>query len=212
MATARGKFITLEGGEGVGKSTQLEVIREHLERAGIPLLMTREPGGTPFAEQLRELLLAPREEEVAVDCELLLMFAARAQHLVQAIRPALDAGTWVVSDRFTDATFAYQGGGRGIDMQRIADLERWVLDGFGPDVTFLLDAPVEIGLERMRERGDLDRFEEEQAEFFARVRQVYLDRARAEPARWRLIDAAQPLETVSADLRAALDELLEAAR
>lgn len=211
MAFRRGKFITLEGGEGVGKSTQLQVIREHLEQAGVPLLMTREPGGTPFAEQVRELLLAPRQEKVASDSELLLMFAARAQHVAHAIQPALSAGTWVVSDRFTDATYAYQGGGRGVDMQRIAELETWVQGEFRPDATFLLDAPVEVGLERMRERGNLDRFEQEKADFFERVRQVYLERAAAEPDRWHVIDAAQPLESVSADLRAELDRLLEVA-
>ncbi|MDX1443664.1 MAG: dTMP kinase [Gammaproteobacteria bacterium] len=206
---SRGLFITLEGGEGVGKSTQLEVIRDHLEAAGIPLLMTREPGGTPFAESIRELLLAPRQEKVASDTELLLMFAARAQHLETAIKPALAAGTWVVCDRFTDATYAYQGGGRGVAMERIAELEQWVQGDSRPDITLLLDAPVEIGLERMRERGNLDRFEQEKADFFERVRQVYLDRANAEPDRWCVIDAAQPLESVSGDLRRVLDDLLE---
>ena len=206
----RGLFITLEGGEGVGKSTQLEVLRDHLEAADIPLLMTREPGGTPFAESIRELLLAPRQEKVASDAELLLMFAARAQHIANTVRPALEQGTWVVCDRFTDATYAYQGGGRGVDMQRIAELEQWVQGDFRPDITLLLDAPVEVGLERMRERGNLDRFEQEKAEFFERVRQVYLDRANAEPDRWRVIDAAQPLDKVSGDLRAELDRLLEA--
>lgn len=208
-AAQRGKFITLEGGEGVGKSTQLDVVERYLRETGVPFLMTREPGGTPFAEHIRELLLAPRRELVASDCELLLMFAARAQHMAQAILPALEAGTWVVCDRFTDATYAYQGGGRGVDTARIGELERWVQGDFRPDVTLLLDAPVDVGLDRMRERGSLDRFEQEQVDFFERVRSVYLERATADPLRWRVIDASQPLEEVSAAIRSELDILLK---
>lgn len=204
-----GVFITLEGGEGVGKSTQLTVVREHLMQSGRDVLVTREPGGTPFAEAIRELLLAPREEAVSGQAELLLMFAARAAHLEQRIRPALARGQWVVCDRFTDATYAYQGGGRGLPQEEIAVLERLVQGDFRPHATILLDAPVEIGLARMQERGAPDRFEREQAAFFERVRGVYLARAAAEPERFIVIDASRPVEEVSAAVRGALDALLE---
>lgn len=204
-----GVFITLEGGEGVGKSTQLTVVREHLMQSGRDVLVTREPGGTPFAEAIRDLLLAPREEAVSGQAELLLMFAARAAHLEQRIRPALARGQWVVCDRFTDATYAYQGGGRGLPQEEIAVLE-WLVQGdFRPHATILLDAPVEIGLARMQERGAPDRFEREQAAFFERVRGVYLARAAAEPERFIVIDASRPVEEVSAAVRGALDALLE---
>lgn len=204
-----GVFITLEGGEGVGKSTQLTVVREHLMQSGRDVLVTREPGGTPFAEAIRDLLLAPREEAVSGQAELLLMFAARAAHLEQRIRPALARGQWVVCDRFTDATYAYQGGGRGLPQEEIAALERLVQGDFRPHATILLDAPVEIGLARMQERGAPDRFEREQAAFFERVRGVYLARAAAEPERFIVIDASRPVEEVSAAVRGALDALLE---
>jgi len=204
-----GVFITLEGGEGVGKSTQLTVVREHLMQSGRDVLVTREPGGTPFAEAIRDLLLAPREEAVSGQAELLLMFAARAAHLEQRIRPALARGQWVVCDRFTDATYAYQGGGRGLPQEEIAVLERLVQGDFRPHATILLDAPVEIGLARMQERGAPDRFEREQAAFFERVRGVYLARAAAEPERFIVIDASRPVEEVSAAVRGALDALLE---
>lgn len=206
----KGCFITLEGGEGVGKSTQLAVMREHLERAGKPVVMTREPGGTPFAEEVRKLLLAPRDEKVCPDAELLLMFAARAAHLDELVRPAREAGKWVICDRFTDATYAYQGGGRGLPSERIATLEQFVQGDFRPDATLLLDAPIEIGLARASERDDQpDRFERESARFFSRVRQVYLERAAAEPDRFIVIDANRPLDAVSASVRVALDRLLE---
>ncbi len=205
----RGCFITLEGGEGAGKSTQLDVIRDHLAAAGKPPLMTREPGGTPFAEEIRELLLAPRDEVVSDDTELLLMFAARAQHLQAIIHPALEQGRWVVSDRFTDASYAYQGGGRGLDNQRIAILETFVQKDFRPDLTLLLDLPVETGLQRMQQRGAPDRFEREQLEFFERVRAAYLERAAKEPGRWCVIDASRDIDAVAADIRNALDTLLE---
>lgn len=204
----RGCFITLEGGEGVGKSTQMDRLRDHLEDSGRTVLLTREPGGTPFAEQLRELLLAPREEAVASDSELLLMFAARAQHLHRVIMPALERGEWVVCDRFTDATYAYQGGGRGVDGNRIEELERWVHGDFQPDLTLLLDAPVEVGLQRMQARGGADRFEQERAEFFQRVRDAYLQRAQRFPGRFRVIDAGESIDAVSTAIRAAVDGLL----
>lgn len=205
-----GVFITVEGGEGVGKSTQLAHIRDFLSAAGRQVLMTREPGGTPFAEIVRELLLAPRSEKVAADAELLLMFAARASHLEDRIRPALAAGSWVVCDRFTDATYAYQGGGRGISPERIRVLERFVQRDFCPDATLLLDAPIEIGLERAQGRaGAPDRFEREDAAFFQRVRDAYLEMVRSEPARFHVIDAAQPLEMVRKDIESVLVKLIE---
>lgn len=206
----RGVFITVEGVEGVGKSTQLAHIREYLERAGKRVVMTREPGGTPFAEAVRELLLAPRDETVASDAELLLMFAARAAHLAERIRPALARGEWVVCDRFTDATYAYQGGGRGVSPERIRVLEEFVQRELRPDVTLLLDAPVHVGLARARERnGAADRFEQEDVAFFERVRKVYLDRVAAEPERFAVIDATQALERVRADVEDALAHVLE---
>lgn len=205
-----GVFITLEGVEGVGKSTQLERIQRHLSDAGIDVVMTREPGGTPFAERVRKLLLAPRDEAVSADAELLLMFAARAAHLEERVRPAIAAGQWVVSDRFTDATYAYQGGGRGVPMARIRRLEDFVQAEFRPHATFLLDAPVEVGLARATRRaGDADRFEREDVAFFERVRNAYLARAAAEPGRFIVIDAARSAEEVGADIEKALERLLE---
>lgn len=205
-----GAFITLEGVEGVGKSTQLACARDYLSRAGIEVVMTREPGGTAFAEDVRELLLAPRAEHVAADAELLLMFAARAAHLEELVRPALARGAWVVCDRFTDATYAYQGGGRGVPLERIRALEEFVQGGFRPHATLLLDAPVEIGLARARARkGETDRFEREDVDFFERVRRVYLDRAAAEPERFTVIDATQPVAAVNADVERALARVVE---
>lgn len=205
----RGVFITVEGGEGVGKSTQLAHMRAFLQAAGKQVEMTREPGGTPFAEAVRELLLAPREESVTADAELLLMFAARAAHLQDMILPALAAGKWVVCDRFTDATYAYQGGGRGISNERIRVLENFVQDSFRPHATLLLDAPVEVGLQRAQERGKPDRFEKENVEFFQRVRNAYLERVEAEPQRFHVIDAANSVEMVSTDIEQVLQNLLE---
>lgn len=209
----RGVFITVEGVEGVGKSTQLAHIRAYLERAGKRVVMTREPGGTPFAEAVRELLLAPRDAPVAPDAELLLMFAARAAHIAECIRPALGRGEWVICDRFTDATYAYQGGGRGVSLERIRVLEEFVQRELRPDVTLLFDAPVAVGLARMRERkGAADRFEQEDVAFFERVRQVYLDRVTAEPRRFKVVNAAQAVEQVRADVEAALARVLEERR
>ncbi|MBC7183892.1 MAG: dTMP kinase, partial [Marinobacter sp.] len=166
----RGQFITFEGSEGVGKSTQLANAAKTLEELGVEFIVTREPGGTPMAEAIRELLLAPRDEAVNETTELLLMFAARAQHLYNRILPALSAGKWVLCDRFTDATFAYQGGGRGVPTERIALLETLVQGEIRPDHIILLDAPVETGMARARKRGELDRFEQEDLEFFQRIR------------------------------------------
>ncbi|WP_323148740.1 dTMP kinase [Pseudomonas oryzihabitans] len=200
--TANGLFITLEGPEGAGKSTNRDYLAELLGATGREVVLTREPGGTPLAERIREILLAPAAEPMAVDTELLLMFAARAQHLAQVIRPSLARGALVLCDRFVDATYAYQGGGRGVPVERIATLEAFVLGDLQPDLTLVFDLPVEIGLARAARRGALDRFEQEQRAFFEAVRQTYLDRAQAVPARYRLIDASRSLAEVQADLRA----------
>jgi dTMP kinase len=205
----RGRFITLEGGEGAGKSTNLDYVRARLEAAGIELLLTREPGGTGLGEKLRALLLDPGETALTPDTELLLMFAARAQHLRELIMPAIEKGVWVLCDRFTDATYAYQGGGRGMESRRIGVLEDWVQGAFRPDMTLLLDVPVAIGLERAGSRGDPDRFEREQAQFFERVRETYLARAAREPDRFRVIDAGQPLASVRQQLDPVVEELIE---
>ncbi|MCC2639354.1 MAG: tmk [Moraxellaceae bacterium] len=204
------RFITLEGGEGAGKSTSLAFIRDYFAARGLPLVVTREPGGTPLAEQVRELLLQKREEAVAPDAELLLVFAARAQHLAGVIMPALERGEWVLCDRFTDATYAYQGGGRGLSRQRIAELEAMVQGRLRPGLTLLLDLPVAQGLARAGARAEMDRFESEQEEFFERVRATYRERAAAEPERFRVIDASRSIAGVHASLRVALDAWLEA--
>jgi dTMP kinase len=205
---SRGRFITFEGTEGVGKSTQLETARSALEAAGIGVLVTREPGGTPMAEAIRELLLAPRQESVNSMTELLLMFAARAQHLHERIVPALEQGTWVLCDRFTDATYAYQGGGRGVPQEQIAALEQLVQGDLRPDHVILLDAPVEVGMARARSRSAPDRFEREQAAFFQRIRDCYLERARLQPLRYHVVDAAQPLADVSRQVSGLITGLL----
>jgi len=203
----RGCFITVEGTEGVGKTTNIAFISNWLQGRGIELVQTREPGGTPLAEDVRELLLAVRDEAVDETAELLLMFAARAQHFNRLIEPALACGSWVLCDRFTDATYAYQGGGRGIDQAKIALLENFVLGDLHPDMTLILDIDVRVGLERARQRADLDRFEHEQVSFFERVRRVYKARAAAAPERYRVIDAGQPLAGVQADIARVLAEL-----
>ena len=194
---SRGQFITFEGTEGVGKSTQLTNAASTLDQLGLDYIVTREPGGTPMAEAIRELLLAPRDEPVNEITELLLMFAARAQHLHTRILPALERGQWVLCDRFTDATFAYQGGGRGVPEERIALLETLVQGDIRPDRVIVLDAPVDTGMARARKRGELDRFEQEDLDFFQRIRDAYLARATAQPARYHVIDAARPLSEVS---------------
>nr|WP_279291090.1 dTMP kinase [Pseudomonas sp. S25] len=201
-------FITLEGPEGAGKSTNREYLAAQLRAEGIDVLLTREPGGTPLAERIRELLLAPSDEAMHADTELLLVFAARAQHLAEVIRPALARGAIVLCDRFTDATYAYQGGGRGLSHERIATLESFVQGALRPDLTLVFDLPVEVGLARATARGRLDRFEQEGRTFFDAVRSTYLNRAKAEPARYRLVDAAQSLPQVQRSLDALLPELL----
>ena len=199
-----GKFITVEGIEGVGKSTNMAFIHRQLQAAGRDVIVTREPGGTPLAEAIRGLLLDPAYTGMDTLCELQLMFAARAEHLAKVIKPALAAGQWVLCDRFTDATYAYQGGGRGVDVAVIARLEDLVQGGFRPDLTLLLDLPVELGLSRASQRGALDRFEQEKIGFFKRVRQSYLDMASRHPGRYRIIDASQPLEAVQQLIRECL--------
>ncbi len=211
MTDNKGLFITVEGGEGVGKTTNLAFIADYLRASGIELVQTREPGGTPLAEQIRALLLQARDENVAPMAELLLMFAARAQHLERVVQPALDAGTWVLCDRFTDATYAYQGGGRQLDVGVIADLERLVQGNFRPDLTLLLDLPVAEGLARADARGELDRFEQEQLAFFERVRGVYLERARRFPEQFHVIDASGSLAQVQGSIGKVLSGLVRSA-
>jgi dTMP kinase len=211
MMHNRGRFITFEGTEGVGKSTQLENAVNTLKDLGIDFIVTREPGGTPMAENIRELLLSPREEPVHETTELLLMFAARAQHLHNRILPALNKGQWVLCDRFTDATFAYQGGGRGVPAERIALLETLVQGEVRPDHVILLDAPVETGMARAKKRGELDRFEQETLAFFQRIRDTYLARATAMPGNYHVVNAALPLEQVSASVSALLAALVKMA-
>lgn len=204
----RGRFITVEGIEGAGKSTQIRVVGEFLRARGVRTVITREPGGTHLSEAVRNMLLDPENRGMHADTELLLVFAARAEHLHKVIVPALESGDWVISDRFTDATFAYQGGGRGIDAERIAALEQWVQGRLRPDLTLLLDLPVETGMRRIAERNPPDRFEREDGEFFERIRANYLARAAAEPSRFRCIDASAPLETVRERVLDAVQGLL----
>ena len=207
-SVTRGQFITVEGVEGAGKSTQLHFIESYLRQAGKSLVVTREPGGTPLGEEIREILLQPREDGMAGNTELLLMFAARAEHLSQKILPALDAGQWVLCDRFTDATYAYQGGGRGLNKSLILDLENLIQGDHRPDMTIYLDLPVETGLKRARERGGLDRFEREDLQFFESVRQAYLDRSRQLTNIYRVIDAGQTIDEVEHQVKQALDAFL----
>lgn len=204
-----GLFITFEGPEGAGKSTNLQVFAQALSTAGCQPLLTREPGGTPVAERIRDVLLSHHEERMCSDAELLLMFAARAQHLHALIKPALEAGRVVISDRFTDATYAYQGGGRGIPVERIASLETWVQGELRPDITVIFDVPIEVGMERARARSELDRFEVEEQSFFEAVRNTYLLRAAAEPQRYRVIDASGDLQQVAAAMQPVINEVLE---
>ncbi|MCH8100309.1 MAG: dTMP kinase [Proteobacteria bacterium] len=204
-----GKFITVEGIEGVGKSTNIDFLSGLIEKEGIKVVRTREPGGTPMAERIRGLLLEHGEETLPDTAELLLFFAARSLHVANTIRPALEAGKWVVCDRFTDASRAYQGDGRGLDMERINTLAGWVQEGLEPDVTLLLDAPADIGMGRAARRGASDRLESEEMPFYERVREGYLTLARAEPERFAIIDASQPLADVKADIRAVLRRLLD---
>ncbi|WP_107857544.1 dTMP kinase [Neisseria subflava] len=198
------RFITLDGIDGAGKSTNLAVMKAWFEKHKLPVLFTREPGGTPAGEALREILLNPATQ-VSLRTETLLMFAARQQHLETVIVPALKNGTHVVSDRFTDATFAYQGGGRGVPLQDIATLEHWVQGDFRPDLTLLLDVPLEVSMARINQTREKDRFEQEEAEFFNRVREVYLQRANEQPERYAVIDSSQSLDAVKDQIETALD-------
>ena len=198
------RFITLDGIDGAGKSTNLAVMKAWFEKHKLPVLFTREPGGTPAGEALREILLNPATQ-VSLRTETLLMFAARQQHLETVILPALKNGTHVVSDRFTDATFAYQGGGRGVPLRDIATLEHWVQGDFRPDLTLLLDVPLEVSMARINQTREKDRFEQEEAEFFNRVREVYLQRANEQPERYAVIDSSQSLDAVKNQIETALD-------
>jgi len=209
MSNTRGLFLTFEGTEGAGKSSNLQYVKAKLEAAGRQVVVTREPGGTEVGEQIREVLLSPDLPAMHQDTELLLMFAARAEHYQHKILPALEAGQWVLCDRFTDASYAYQGGGRCIEQRRIAALESWVLGDFKVDQTYLFDLPVEIGLARAKARGAADRIEQEAVVFFERIRQCYLSRARVEPERFTVLDAAQSMAQVQAQIDTAITALFE---
>jgi dTMP kinase len=209
MTSLPGFFITFEGIEGVGKSTCVKYLAKYLRKHNIPLVVTREPGGTPFAEQIRELLLHHHDETVHPDTELLLLFAGRAQHVSQVILPALRAGHWVVSDRFTDASYAYQGGGRGISMEKISALEKWLLDDFRPNLTLILDAPVRLALKRTRRRRQIDRIENERENFFRKVRRTYLRRAELFAKRCRVIDASKSLSKIKIQLQEILAPFIQ---
>ncbi len=208
MKPERGLFVTLEGVEGAGKSTNIEFIAQYLGERGIESVLSREPGGTHLAEKIRDLLLAVHDEPLMELSELLLVFAARAQHLGKLITPALDEGKWVICDRFTDATFAYQGAGRGLDLGKIAELQTMVQGSLRPDLTIILDLDPAIGMERASNRASLDRFEQEQQSFFMKVRQAYLGIASREPERCLVIDASKPLREVRLALVRALENKL----
>ena len=204
----RGRFITIEGTEGVGKTTNIEYIKQWLDTNHISFVSTREPGGTPLAEEIRELLLANREEKVCSKAELLMMFAGRAQHIDQVIEPQLAAGNWVLCDRFTDATYAYQGAGREMGNELIASLETMVHASMRPDLTLVLDVPVELGLERAGKRSEPDRFALEKTDFFNRVRNAYLSMAQQNPQRYKIIDASKTLEFVQQQIAYTLNNFL----
>jgi len=201
-------FVTLEGTEGVGKTSNMEFIKSRLKDKGIDFIETREPGGTPLGEALRAMLLGEDFKGMSDDTELMLMFAARAEHVARVIKPALENQQWVLCDRFTDATYAYQGGGRQLDMQRIQGLENWVLGDLRPDLTILLDAPISVGRERAGKRSTPDRFEQERDAFFNRVRETYLARAKAEPERIKVVDASGDLQSVQQQIQHVLKHLI----
>ena len=204
-----GKFISIEGVEGAGKSTQVSFIHDHLKNLGKTVIVTREPGGTELSEKIRGLLLTPSSPAMAVDTELLLMFAARAEHIAQVINPALQRGDWVLCDRFVDATFAYQGGGRGEQQQRIQALADWTLKGLLPDLTLLFDLPVELGLQRVIQRQEaIDRFEQEKVDFFEKIRESYLQSAKAEPSRIKVVDASVTIAEIQQQLTLLLKPLI----
>jgi len=200
-------FITLEGSEGVGKTSNMEYIKSMLNEQGIVYIETREPGGTPLGEALRGMLLGEDFKGMSDDTELMLMFAARAEHVAKVIRPALESGKWVLCDRFTDATYAYQGGGRQLDIKRIEGLENWVLGDLRPDLTILLDAPIEVGRERAGKRSTPDRFEQERDAFFNRVRETYLARAKADSSRMKVVDASGDLVSVQSQIKTIFENL-----
>jgi dTMP kinase len=205
----RGKFITIEGQDGAGKTTNIDVIKGYLEAAKIPFVDSREPGGTALGESIRELILNSGDEKIGDEAELLLMFAARAQHIKDVIEPALARGDWLVCDRFTDATYAYQGGGRGMSMTNIANLEQYVQADLRPDLTVLLDLPVEVGERRAGLRSDPDRFEQQKLKFKQNVRDCYLARASAEPDRIKVIDASQSIDAVRNAINSTMQEFVE---
>lgn len=204
----QGKFITLEGGEGGGKSTNLKYIEQLLLKEGFSVVMTREPGGTKLAENIRQLLLDKAQEEISQQAELLMMFAARAQHIKHVIQPALAQGSWVLCDRFTDSSYAYQGGGRGMDHSAIAWLENFAQSQLRPDLTLLLDVPVEIGMGRAKARGQLDRFESEKMEFFNKVRCCFLELAEKQPKRIKAVDGTQELAQVQAQISQLMQDFI----
>jgi dTMP kinase len=203
----RGKFISLEGGEGSGKTTAIHFIREWLDDQKIPYIMTREPGGTPLAEEIRQLILTPREEAVNDVTELLLVFAARAQHLAEKIQPELNKGVWVISDRFLDSSYVYQGKARGGDLAMLDQLANWVVGDNKPDATLVLDVPVEVGQERVVQRQHQDRLDKESLAFHQKVRDGFLDRAKADPKRVKVVDASQSLESVKNQIEEQLAQL-----
>ena len=204
-----GKFISIEGVEGAGKSTQVSFIQDYLTSLGKIVVVTREPGGTELSEKIRHLLLEPSSNSMANDTELLLMFASRAEHVSQVINPALHRGDWVLCDRFLDATYAYQGGGRGIERQRIQQIADWTLRGLIPDLTLLFDLPVELGLERVLERKeDMDRFEQEKIDFFQKIRKSYLKSAKADPNRIKILDASLSIIKIQEQLTQLIKPLI----
>ena len=204
-----GKFISIEGVEGAGKSTQVSFIQDYLTNLGKIVVVTREPGGTELSEKIRNLLLEPSSNSMANDTELLLVFASRAEHVSKVINPALHRGDWVLCDRFLDATYAYQGGGRGIERQRIQQIADWTLRGLIPDLTLLFDLPVELGLERVLERkGDMDRFEQEKIDFFQKIRKSYLKSAKAEPNRIKIVNASLSITKIQEQLTQLIKPLI----
>lgn len=207
MTQQRGKFITFEGIDGAGKSTHIAFVSAHIERAGIALVSSREPGGTPIGEKLRDLVL---HEKMHLETEALLMFASRREHIAQVIEPALASGAWALSDRFTDASFAYQGGGRGLSLAKLDALEQWVHPELQPDLTFLFDVPLDVARARLDATRDLDKFEQEKADFFAATRNEYLRRAAQFPERFRIIDSTRSIEAIQLELAGILDALIAA--
>ena len=208
MTTPCGKFISVDGIEGAGKSTHLPALADHLEANGLPCVLTREPGGTPLGERVREVLLSDTLAPASLEAELLLMFAARAEHVETVIRPALGQASWVLTDRFLDASFAYQGCGWELGVERVATLADWLLPDLRPDLVIVLDVPVDEALERVRRRSRQDRYEKQDAAFFQRVRQYYLDQAAAVPERYRVIDAQRPVAEVRAEVLEALQGMI----